>query len=88
MERGRMTPIVSMARSTKMARTIDLTQCMSRGKGTRKYQSIYREVQGEAEIGDTLLLRDGVFLIVGIGNTWKTKTGRTETELHLKEVQA
>lgn len=67
-----------------MARTIDLTQCMSRGKGARKYQSIYREVQGEAEVGDTLLLADGAFLIVGIGPTHKTKTGQTETELHLK----
>lgn len=71
-----------------MARTIDMTQVSSSGRGTNKYTSIYREVQGEAEVGDQIMLRDGMFEIVAIGMTRTSKTGFTETDLTLKKVES
>ena len=70
-----------------MARTINLTQISSKGRGDRRYTSIYFSVQGKAELGDTILLRDGAFIVTRVGDTYANKLGRAETHLDLKTAE-
>ena len=71
-----------------MARTIDMTQLSSSGKHNN-YTSIYLEVQGPAEVGDTILLRDGEFQVTRVSpHSYQTKTGFTKIELSIRKIGA